>query len=173
MLLSDNRSCRPPTEQQQGVCLTERLLFTVDGPLLTQHCPSVGQSGTRFTVTDLSSRMGSQQAAVRKAGLWRRQRGFSCIHLPWEKNTPKDFTVKSGNSGMFVCLNSSKHAVIEVFHSFCSLLISCFMCLTGPFHQKSNFLLCLSSEMTNLSMFVAFFFLVKFKYIKSTKSKLF
>lgn len=62
-------------------------------PFPTQHCPSVGQSGTYLTVTDLSSRLGSQRAAVRKAGLWRRQWGFFCIYLPWEKNAIKTFAV--------------------------------------------------------------------------------
>ena len=57
----------------------------------SQHCPSVGQSGTRFTVTDLSSR----QAVVRKAGLWRRQRGFSCAHLPWEKHSRRSLRLKA------------------------------------------------------------------------------
>lgn len=51
-------------------------------PHSPRHCPSVGWSGTHLTVTDLSSRAGSQQAVVRKAGLWRHQRGFSCTHLP-------------------------------------------------------------------------------------------
>lgn len=60
-------------------------------PFSTQHRPSVGQSGTRFTVTDLSSR----QAVVRKAGLWRRQRGFSCAHLPWEKHSRRSLRLKA------------------------------------------------------------------------------
>ena len=75
-------------------------------------------------MTDLSSRQGSQQAVVRKAGLWRRQRGFSCIHLPWEKKIhQKTFMVKTSNLGIFMCLNSSKQAVTEVFRTFCLLLL--------------------------------------------------
>lgn len=82
------------SEQQWGSCHTEEPLFTVDAPpppFSTQHRPSVGQSGTRFTVTDLSSR----QAVVRKAGLWRRQRGFSCAHLPWEKHSRRSLRLKA------------------------------------------------------------------------------
>ncbi len=38
------------------------------------------------------------------------------------------------------CLNSFKLAVIEVFHTFCLLLISCRTRLKGPFlNQNSNF----------------------------------
>lgn len=51
--------------------------------------------------------------------------GASAAFTSRGKNTPEDFTVKSSNFGMFLCLNSSKLAVIEVDHTFCLLLISC------------------------------------------------
>lgn len=87
-LSSDNQS-----SSEAPVTLRNRCLEWIPPPppFSTQHRPSVGQSGTRFTVTDLSSR----QAVVRKAGLWRRQRGFSCAHLPWEKHSRRSLRLKA------------------------------------------------------------------------------
>lgn len=114
-------------------------------PFPTQYRPSVGQSGTYLTVTDLSSRLGSQRAALRKAGLWRRQWGFCCIYLPWEKYAIKTLRFK-GAAWERLCLNSSKHAVIVVFHTFCLLLISCCACLKDPFLSDFQSYFCLHRQ---------------------------
>lgn len=61
--------------------------------------------------------------------------GLQLRSPPMGKTLPKIFTVKSSHMGMFMCLNSSERAPIEIFHIFCLLPISClnFLSLLSEF----------------------------------------
>ncbi len=49
---------------------------------------------------------------------WGDVSGASAAFTSPGKNVSQDSTVKSSNPWMFMCLNSSKHAVIQIFHTF-------------------------------------------------------
>lgn len=63
--------------------------------------------------------------------------GLQLRSPPMGKTLPKIFTVKSSHMGMFMCLNSSKRAPVEIFQIFRLLPISCLN--FPPFIRIQNF----------------------------------
>lgn len=122
------------SEQQWGSCHTEEPLFRVDPPpppLFDSTPPLCGPKWYSLHRDRLVIQTGCGEEGWTVAT----PAVLQLRSPPMGKTLPKIFTVKSSHMGMFMCLNSSERAPIEIFHIFRLLPISClnFLSLLSEF----------------------------------------